>query len=366
MRIAAELNLKGKVRLVETYLAILSTKSYRLLSDGNRELLQDYGNPTLASVSSPLLFSLVRLDQQGRVVEDIDVDRPLIEQEAYRRLYKYDEVGRLVETADYDEQDQLMITWRNVFDVNGKKVSEEGWSPNGQLWSRSQFDEHENLVHMTWFTGDGVSEREQKCKYEYSGEGSVTEQIFYPPEEPLRGFISSVSFYTPFEASDHSRESPPTAHRTVFIRRKDGSLRETVQYWPDGSLHERKLYDDNGIMREKSWSLGASDTTTTMFDQLGREIEIRQVIPAGLGSPREVNDVTNFNYDEQGNLLEMKTTGPDGILVSRTSNSYVYDEKGNWIERTEVELNQTWQTEPFAASFETIRQFTRTVEYFGT
>jgi len=74
--------------------------------------------------------------------------------------------------------------------------------------------------------------------------------------------------------------------------------------------------------------------------------------------------VTTFEYDLHGNQIEVNTTASDGTLQSRMTNSYLYDEKGNWIEKTEVELNQTWKTEPFPASFETIRRFTRKLDYF--
>ena len=37
---------------------------------------------------------------------------------------------------------------------------------------------------------------------------------------------------------------------------------------------------------------------------------------------------------------------------------------GKWIEKTQVELNNTWQPEPFPAAFETIREFRRIISYF--
>jgi YD repeat-containing protein len=363
MRIATELNLKNNVRSVETHVAILSTRSYRLLADGSRELLEDYGSPAIAP--SPALFSFVRLDEHGRVIEDIDVDRPLIEQEGYRRLYEYDEFGRLSEIADYDETDHLLMKWRHVFGTDGRKLSEEGWSPAGWLWSRSDFDDHDNLVRVTWFRKDGSVEREQKWRYQYSEKGNVIEQLRFSPDEPLLG--SRISFYTPLKNPDSGDVSTPVVYRSVLVRDEGGRLRETVEYSPDGFLHERKVYDENGIIRQKSWSRQGSDMTTTTFDQLGRELEIRQVAPSGAWTTtRKINDVTRFIYDEHGNLFEVTTTGPDESLIHRTTNSYLYDERGNWIDSTEVELNQAWQTEPFHASFETIRRFTRKIDYFDT
>jgi hypothetical protein len=151
MRTATELNLKGNVRSAEAYRAHISTKSYRLLPGGNRELLQDFGDPTSTTESSPSLLSLERLDRQGRVIEDIDVDRPLINQDPYRRLYTYNDFGGLAEIVDYDENNRVANTWRYAYSVDGKKVSREAWSPTGLLWARDELDEHENRVRLTWF-----------------------------------------------------------------------------------------------------------------------------------------------------------------------------------------------------------------------
>ena len=366
MRTAAELNLKGSVRSVETYREHVSTKSYRLLAGGNRELLQDFGAPATAAVSSPELLSLERFDEQGRLIEDLDVDRPLIDQDPYRRIYKYNDFGRLVEIMDYDESNRAGTTWRYTYTADGKKISEEGWSPTGRLWAREEFDEHENRLRLTWFREDGTPKQEQNWRYRYSREGNVTEQLQFPPDEPHAPYISlpEVSFYTPLQANS-APAATPVVYRTVFIRDDDGRLRERVEYWPNGSLKEKKLFDESGVLREKHTSFGAGDLTMTRFDSYGRDVQISIVSLPGFLSSRGADHVTTLEYDLHGNLIEMNTTAADGTLVSRATNSYRYDEKGNWIERTEVELNQTWKTEPFPASFETIVRFIRKLEYFN-
>jgi len=336
MPTAAELNLKGNVRSVETYRFHISTKSYRLLPGGNRDLLQDF-DPI--STTQPSLFSLERLDEQGRVIED--VDRPLIDQETYRRLYTYNDFGRLAEIVDWDDNNCVENTWRYAYSADGKKVSEEGWSATGHLWARSEFDEHENRVRRTWFRDDGAPKREQNWRYQYSREGNVTEQLLIPPDEPQM------------------------TYRSVFIRDDGGGLREQVHYWPDGSLKEKKVFDESGVLREEQFSFGRGDLRISRFDSYGRVLQMSAVSPAGFLSSRGTDDVTTFEYDLHGNLIEMNTTASDGTLQRKVTNVYHYDEKGNWIERTEVELNQTWQTEPFPASFETICRFTRKLDYFN-
>jgi YD repeat-containing protein len=338
MRTAAELNLKGSVRSVETYCVHISTKSYRLLAGGNRELLQDF-DPAGNAESSPSLSSLERFDERGRVVEDVDVDGPLIDQEAYRHLYTYDDFGRLVEVVEYDEDNRVENTWRYAYGVDGKKISKEGLSPTGHLWARSEFDEHENQVRQMWFREDGTQE-ERHWRYQYSRQGNVTEQLVVPPDEPQM------------------------TYRSVFIRDDDGRLREQVHYWPDGSLKEKKVFDESGVLREEQFSFRAGDLRITRFDSYGRQLQSSKVSPAGFLSSRGTDDVTTLEYDLYGNMIKMDTTASDGTLLSKATNAYRYDEKGNWIEQTAVDTNQTWQTNPFPASFETISRFTRKIDYF--
>ena len=110
--------------------------------------------------------------------------------------------------------------------------------------------------------------------------------------------------------------------------------------------------------------MGEATVTTTLFDEQGREVKVHTIAKKGFLSQRAVDDRTLFFYDEYGNLTSMVTSGPDGSLVGKTTNEFVYDGHGNWIEKTEVVLNNTWKTEPFPAAFETIRRFRRVISYF--
>src|SRR5256885_15210349 len=88
--------LVGHVQFVETTVVDVSTKSYKLLPGGKRQAWQDFGNPTTASPVVPLLWNVLKFDVKGRLIEDIDLDRSLIEQESYRYLYAYDSAGLLI------------------------------------------------------------------------------------------------------------------------------------------------------------------------------------------------------------------------------------------------------------------------------
>jgi len=208
------------------------------------------------------------------------------------------------------------------------------------LRARSEFDEHENLVRSTEFREDGTPEQEQIWRYQYSREGNTTEQLLVRPNEPQ------------------------TTYRSVFIRDDDGRLREQAHYWPNGALNEKKVFDEGGVLREEQFSLGRGHLSKSSFDAHGCVFQIRVVSPAGFLSSRGADYVMAFEYDLHGNQIKTNTTASDGTLLSRVTNSYGYDEKGNWIEQTVVDLTQDWQRKPFPASFESIWQFTRKLDYF--
>jgi hypothetical protein len=355
-------NLVGNVQSVETTLVDMSTKSYKLLPNG-REVLDDFGNPSKGSPDSPLVWDAVKFDAKGKLIEDIDLDRPLIEQESYRYVYVYNENGFLVERVGYRENGSF--DERNVYRYSpeGKKTEELLYSDDGRVQARYDFDEHGNCVSIEWLKEDGTVREKQIHRYEYLSKGNTLEEIFYPPKEPLG---TGITFYAPLKADVEKAAVSTNAlgYRTVTVRDDVGHVREVARYAVDGSLYERKIFDQGGILRSKEWRLGDATVTTTICDPQGREVEIHTVAKKGFLSPRAVDDRTLFTYDEHGNLKDMVTTGPDGSLTSRKTGLFVYDDHGNWIEKTEVELDNEWKTEPFPAAFETTRRFRRTISYF--
>lgn len=360
MKKLTDFKLSGAVSSAHTFLVSMSSKSFRLMNNGSRQLLRDYGNPSSANLSSPVLLSFQRFDRDDRLAEDIDVERA-DDQEPYRCLYTYDNKNRLTKTQEYSEEGALEATVNYIYGINGRKTAEERRTPDGRLQSLSSFDEHENWTGTEWFVSDGNLKNAIRFRYEYSDKGNVLEQLFFPPGRP--DCINRLMI-EPSGVSELPTTPSPVRYRTVFIRDDDDRLREELRYDVDDRLMEKKMFDEKGTLRQRYWSISVSDNEITVYDELGREQEIRQVGPAGLGSPRELNDVTSFRYDEHGNLAELLTRGPEGLLRTIT-NTYVYDDQGNWIRRTETETNNIWQTEPFQAAFETMRELSRSIEYFS-
>jgi hypothetical protein len=359
----SEYGLAGHVQSVETILVDMSTKSYKLLP-GGREALNDFGNPSAGSPDNPLLWEVLKFDAMGRLVEDIDAERPLIEQESYRYVYTYDTTGRLIEKAGYGEDGSS--EGKNVYDydLHGKKVEQVSYSGVGRIQARYQFDGHENITSIERYREDGSVRAKETHRYEYTHTGNILEQLYYPPQLE-RGYVALMGFLRGRGDAEKSASVPtPPKYRTIYVRDDRGAVREENRYDVDGSLYEKKTFDELGALKKRHWRIGELNSTTSLYDDFGREVEVYTFARKGLGSPRAVDDRTLFSYDDHGNLTKMATSGPDGSLVGRTTRVFEYDDHGNWVTKTETVLNNTWQTQPFPAAFETIRQFHRAISYY--
>ena len=352
-----EYALKGHVQSVETVLVDMSTKSYKLLP-GGRQALDDFGNPSAGSPDAPLLWEVLKFDTNGRLMEDVDVERPLIEQESYRYVYTYDPRGRPIEKAGYREDGTSDGKDVYGYEPQGKKVEQVSYSGVGRIQARYQFDGHENIISIEWYREDGSVRTKETHRYEYTETGNTLEQIYYPPQIE-RGLPRRLG-----DAEKSASVPTPPRYRTVYVRDDRGRIREETRYDVDGSLYEKKTFDESGTLKKREWRIGESNSTTSLYDDFGREVELHRFAQKGFGSPRAVDDRTAFSYDGHGNLTEMVTSGPDGSLVQRTTNAFEYDGHGNWIMKMETQLNNTWKTEPFPTAFETIRKFHRTIYYF--
>jgi antitoxin component YwqK of YwqJK toxin-antitoxin module len=355
--------LAGNVERVETTVASGKNKSYRLLPDGSRQELQDFGNPAEPPSDSAQICHLSKFDRRGRLIEDIDAERPLIEQEPYRYVYSYDSKGVLTEKTGYRVDGSLEEKTKYTDDANSKKSEQLFYSSAGKLESECKFDEHENVVSIVSYGTDGQISLSQIHRYDYAKNGNILEQTYYPPE-PLAG--AGLTFYAPIgaDAQKPSTTSIPIQWRTQFVYDDAGRVREQSRFEPGGSLVEKKVFDERGILRGSEFRLGDMSVTIATFDAEGKEVESHTTAKKGFGSPRAVDDRTSFSYDSHGNLTKMLTIGPDGSLIGRTTNVFEYDYQGNWIKKTETVLNNTWQTEPSVAAFETITEYRRSITYF--
>src|SRR5882762_2645160 len=220
----------------------------------------------------------------------------------YRYVYTYNPRGLLVEKAGYREDSSS--DGKNVYSYSpeGRKIEELIYSGDGRVQGRYEFDEHENFTSVEWYREDGSVRQKDNHRYEYVTKGNTLEQIYYPPQRQPGS--AGFTFYAPLGGvpEKSAKIMTPLRYRTVFVRDDAGHVREESRYDVDGSLHEKKIFDQSGVLRRKEWGLGESSLTTTVYDETGREVELHTFAKQGFLSPRAVNDRTLFSYDGHGNL----------------------------------------------------------------
>ena len=355
-----QFGLAGRVESVEVTMTRMSTRSYRLVNDG-RQVPEDFGNPSKPSPGAPLLCEALKFDPDGRLLEDIDIERPLIEQEPYRYVYRYNQRGMLNERIGYQEDGSIEEKHEYIYSQEGKKIEQRSYSGVGRLLSRTTFGDDGNIASIESYDEDGKVMPKQTHRYDYKKKGNILEQTYYPPEPPagvgIRLYLPSADNQTP------STTSAPTAFRTFFVYDNAGRLREESRFLPGGSLHEKKVFDEHEILRKKELLVGDMTSTISIFDEQGKQIESHTTAKKGFLSPRAVDDRTVFSYDAHGAMTAMVTRGPDGSLVRETTNEFEYDSQGNWVKKKETVLTNTWRSEPPVA-FETVREYRRVINYF--
>ncbi|HOZ31147.1 MAG TPA: hypothetical protein PLL66_09535 [Bacteroidales bacterium] len=154
--------------------------------------------------------------------------------------------------------------------------------------------------------------------------------------------------------------------RNEYIYDKDGNLKKLLSFNQDSVLRDKKInkYDNNGfitkqlIYNDKGKQIAKSYYKT---DEKGRVIEVEQF---DTKSKTPLNYITK-KYDDAGNLVEMfqsiekggkgekfvyyydsenHEAGRDhfnefGDIIESLQYQSVYDENGNWIQRTITNMN---------------------------
>ena len=90
------------------------------------------------------------------------------------------------------------------------------------------------------------------------------------------------------------------------------------------------------------------------YDTEGRLLEKIHYNPEGRQQSRE-----SSRYNEEGDLIESARYNPDGSLTSSTEYQYVYDRRGNWIEKTVLATNNARETYEVPTEF-----CSRTIGYY--
>ena len=212
-----------------------------------------------------------------------DVSGQLVEGErAVAQIFSFDMKGGLTERSVFNRGGSPDRKRRSyTYDAKGRESERAFLNADGVLTSKavSTYDVKGRKVEMTFYNPGGEVNHVEK--FEYDDRGKMIREVHLNPD----GTIRNASAYT-HDAS--------------------GRLIEWSLYKPDGSLSQRRVstYDEKG--RETGWTIYRGEGT-----------------PA-LGQRR--------SYNERGNVVESLRYG-NGVLVSRETFTYEFDERGNWVRR---------------------------------
>ncbi|WP_299837249.1 hypothetical protein [uncultured Tenacibaculum sp.] len=97
-------------------------------------------------------------------------------------------------------------------------------------------------------------------------------------------------------------------------------------------------YDEKGNKIERTQKYVYNPDTalnkrTFEYDESGRNIRINTYDPFG----KNIKSHYDFVYDDGGNKIEENILNPNGKLTSKWIYKYEFDEKGNWIKKTEFD-----------------------------
>ncbi|HEX2665566.1 MAG TPA: RHS repeat domain-containing protein [Candidatus Acidoferrum sp.] len=283
----------------------------------------------------PATESLYTYDERGRLKEITNADG-----KGNRTSYRYDEPGRETEIRTFGHE---------VFERN-----RGGVMVAGSLWDAAQigigaveggsvttvFDERDLPIELQILDSEGrvVSQFVRT----YDANGRIMEENQIQENPPLASEIVS-------ELNDKQ-----LATLKSLFRGKNGTGKSFV-YDSEGRVAEE---------RDRNW--GLDKLTTTKYNEHGDISEQRETATSNLAFPVGGGA---FSIGEDGTIIPDRREGvpePPPSFLERTSRTiheyrYVYDQNGNWTERTVVFRQEV---EGSAESGEYSTVYRRTLTYF--
>lgn len=286
-------------------------------------------NPPASSVSQPAssaISSEAESVPAESTVADTKVEGPLYmatetmiypgSDEGVVTIHKYDDQGREVYTHQIDHENNSEMVTYNELDEAGNVVKALYYS-DGQLANTtvSTYDEHNNVLTK----GDGDGNINTRYEYEYDDQGRVVTEKGY-----VIGDGEEVLDHTTEYTYDDAHEMPikevvtndygiETTERDFDSMAADGLYVETITE----DISEEKIISNIRVEDGQTvYYNGQGSEVYTEYDEHGNTISMSGK-DATMGN--FVQTYVN-EYDEEGNLLTVKTTynGDDGYSMAYT------------------------------------------------
>jgi YD repeat-containing protein len=223
--------------------------------------------------------------------------------------YQYNDKGNLIEISII-ENDTIRYTYCYFFDP-GNNLKEIVHCKNGRIINFDSLKYDGNGVLMEHLGYDSTGLLIARATYTYYESGRKFEK-----------YADSYELYKNFSSDTLYNQNGGYIYREFCTYDKKGNLVELVTPGVFGGPSKHLLsygaggVETSGIYR---WS----------YDEQGKILEKKRLDNLS-GSIIEVDKIT-YEYDSKGNLIREKNAYSRDISVW----SYKFDDKGNWIEKTE-------------------------------
>lgn len=280
-------------------------------------------------------------------------------------VYMFDDRGLNVEDHNYFADGRLNYKNKHRYDKNRNQVEIESFKHHDSLGEKYvwTYDDLGNMIALDLFF---EGELEKRWIWRRDIDGNVLAYIVEVTNPEVSGYHDEENIYAYDEKGKKIEEIKYVYGNLVgkdeFTYNENGDLAEKHSRSSNGTLHWKELFDygDSGNLTRKiryEYLHGGLDCTFTyIYDTKGNLIEESQSdncgkMVWGYKEKRDSNEnvielqsyaygggllsKTSIEYDTMGNVTEILLFDSEGLLERTTTYSYVYDQKGNWIKKTE-------------------------------
>jgi len=214
---------------------------------------------------------------------------------------------------DKDSGDEaLKYNEKYIFDKSGSIISIENFGTQPTLISKDLFVyKNGRLVTVTTYNSTGSTDK--STQYEYDDTGKI-------------------------EAQKKMNSSGKLQYHTTYLYNKAGQLAGQHKLIPsiNYTMKENYAYNSKGQLLEKAKIARIGTTKETYaYNEVGLMSKKSEYNAMG-----ELFSVIAYQYNDYDDKIDLKKYDATGSLNYFEKYEYVYDSKGNWIERTSFEKGE--------------------------
>jgi len=262
----------------------------------------------------------------------------------HSRRREYDKKGNLISTAVYDSLGTM--NWRSElkYDNHSNLIERNNFNANRELYSKEIFKYNRNNDLVERVVIDRGDETYKELLI-YDNEGNRIEQNFFNKNSEGVFYLEIQNLFK-FDSAGNKTERVllkmnefKQALVISYLEKfdLDGNIIEHISYSEDGSEFRRTTHEydaDNNLVEKVRYFNGElKEKKKYLFDIVGNKIE------ENIFWNKKRVVLNKFEYDENGNLVNLQSQKIYGDLTRNNNRSYEfeYDENGSWVKRNEFQ-----------------------------